>query len=94
MSQYPTFYEYHGENGIKFKQLIIDNGLLDNKVGFPISAVNDQLAITLYTNFICAKVWIKSQRKSVTKDQFVIYNRIKTEYLSYIHKYHVRGYPC
>lgn len=62
MAQCHTFYQYHGENGVKFRQVIIDSGLLDNKVGFPISAVSDNLAITLYTAFVHAKVWIKSQK--------------------------------
>lgn len=94
MAQCNTFYQYHGENGIKFRQVIIGSGLLDNKVGFPISAVNDDLAITLYTAFVHAKVWIKSQSKPITKDQFDLYYKLKYQYLNYIHKYHVRGYPC
>jgi len=90
MAQFPTFYKYHGENGKKFKNLIVDAGLEDNKIGFPISAVDDNKAYILYSGAVNAKRMLKEYlRLGAAKHQhFEIANKIKYNYLLYIAKYH------
>lgn len=95
MAQYPTFYKYHKENGTKFKRLIVDAGLLDTKLGYPISAINDIKAYNLYVAAINAKRVIKYTLKTgkATYRHFIIYREIRGKYLSYISRYHkVRTY--
>ncbi|AUR94373.1 hypothetical protein NVP1193O_242 [Vibrio phage 1.193.O._10N.286.52.C6] len=95
MAQYPTFYKYHKEHGTKFKRLLVDTGLIDRKLGFPISAIDDIKAYNLYVSAINAKRVIKYALKigKATQRHFIIYHGIRSKYLNYIPQYHkVREY--
>ena len=95
MAQFKEFYTYHKKNGDKFKTLIIDSGLYDKKIGFPISAVEDKEAYNLYRCTIEAKALLKQYIKEnrANNKTFEIYIMIKRKYLCYISKYHkVRTY--
>jgi hypothetical protein len=94
MPQYQsqTCFEGHGENGLKFISIIVDKGLLDKKLGFPISAVNDEKAYRLYKSVIEMKRVIRyrfNTKQPIGQECSQTYLCAKHIYLDYIKQYHV-----
>lgn len=89
MAQYADFWKYHGENGLKFKRMIIDAGYIDKKVGFPISQMDNACLLEKYKAVIVYKNWIKDNANKVSKINLDGYREIKQRYFSELPKYHI-----
>lgn len=96
MAQSRNFWKIHGENGLKFKTLIIDTNMLDKKVGFPINEINNTELLEKY--FIAVRLrkamniidyqYRHNKGNPITKEIFEMYSKSLSDYKRELPKYH------
>lgn len=87
MAQHPKFYTLHGEDGLKFKRLFIDTGIIyktDAKgLGFPISQINNVELVELFITYVDARHAYTNNLLS-----FEDYQEIKWQYQKHLPLFH------
>lgn len=83
MAQTKEFYQNHGEKGIRFKRLIVDKGLLDKNIGFPIDQIDNDDLYQKYRALIMLK---RAIQKVIKRDGFT------TQFLNDLYMFTLHDY--
>ena len=89
MAQYFNFWQYHGDEGLKFKTLIIDAGLWCKRIGYPIGQINNAELLQLYTEAVLFK---RVYKANPTARALAEYQQAKTLYYKRLPEYHIRRF--